>query len=169
VSRGGGAGLVVAATDPWVRCIVTDGAFATRTTMVAYMKKWVSLYSVRLRLQHWLPRWGYVVIARLAIRHLNRRRGCRFLSLERKMSRIAPRPLLMIHGGADTYIKPATARELFARAREPKMFWLVEGAKHNQALHRAGELYHGRLLEFFGAHLTGAVVPEQTPALVETA
>ena len=160
VSRGGGAALCAAAADPWVRCVVTDGAFATVTTMVPYMRKWVAIYSDFLRLQRWLPEWIYILIARLALRHLGRRRRCRFPSMERAIARIAPRPLLMIHGGADTYIKPEIARKLFARAREPKEFWLVEGAKHNQALHVANGAYQARVLEFFTRHLAGPTLPE---------
>ena len=56
---------------------------------------------------------------------------------------------LMIHGGGDTYIKPEMAQALFDRAGKPKEFWLVEGAKHNQALHVAGDEYQRRVLEFF--------------------
>ena len=55
------------------------------------------------------------------------------------MRKLAPRPLLMIHGGGDTYIKPEMALALFSKARSPKDYWLVEGAKHNQALAVAGD------------------------------
>jgi fermentation-respiration switch protein FrsA (DUF1100 family) len=61
----------------------------------------------------------------------------------------------MIHGGADTYIKPEMARKLFDRAREPKEFWLVEGARHNQAFHLANAEYQRRVREFFDRHLAG--------------
>ena len=59
----------------------------------------------------------------------------------------------MIHGGADTYIKPEMARELFDRAKEPKELWIVDGAKHNQALTVAPDEYRRRVLDFFLRHL----------------
>jgi fermentation-respiration switch protein FrsA (DUF1100 family) len=59
----------------------------------------------------------------------------------------------MIHGALDTYIKPEMARALFEEAREPKEFWLVAEAKHNQALQVAGDEYRRRILEFFEKHL----------------
>jgi hypothetical protein len=59
----------------------------------------------------------------------------------------------MIHGEADTYIKPEMARMLFDRAGPPKEFWLVEGAKHNQAIQVATEEYQRRVLDFFEKHL----------------
>ena len=65
----------------------------------------------------------------------------------------APRPLLMIHGGADSYIKPDMARALFDLARAPKELWLVEKAKHNQSIQVAGEEYKQRVLAFFDRYL----------------
>ena len=67
----------------------------------------------------------------------------------------------MIHGGADAYVKPDVARALFDRAGEPKTFWLVEGAKHNQALHLAGDEYRARVLAFFDEHLAPSGRPSQ--------
>jgi dipeptidyl aminopeptidase/acylaminoacyl peptidase len=47
------------------------------------------------------------------------------------VERIAPRPLLVIHGTDDRRITEEQVRELFAAAEEPKSLWLVEGAGHN--------------------------------------
>lgn len=155
ISKGAGAGILAAAEDPHVRCCVTDGAFAAYTTMVPYMRKWISLYSPRYWLQRVLPHWFYGLFTHPALRQIGKARGCRFLHLEPAFPRLASRPLLMIHGGTDTYIKPEMAQALFRRARPPKEFWLVEGAKHNQALHVAGDEYRRRVLEFFNIHLAG--------------
>jgi pimeloyl-ACP methyl ester carboxylesterase len=92
------------------------------------------------------------------LQHVQQQRRCCFPSLERAVARFG-KPLLMIHGGQDTYIKPEMARALFEQAAGPREFWVVEGAKHNQALHLAGEEYRRRVLEFFERHL--ASVPEQ--------
>jgi pimeloyl-ACP methyl ester carboxylesterase len=45
--------------------------------------------------------------------------------------RIAPRPLLIIHGTQDQRITQEQAHRLFAAAEEPKGLWLVEGASHS--------------------------------------
>jgi dipeptidyl aminopeptidase/acylaminoacyl peptidase len=166
ISKGGTAGLIAAATDPYVRCFATDGIFATFPTMVPYMRKWIKIYSKQphYRLLQWLlPSWFYEWVARSCIALHQQQRACRYLDLEKVMGRLAPRPLLMIHGGADTYIKPEMAEELFARARKPKEFWLVEGAKHNQAIQLAGAEYHRRLIEFFEAHLAVPRRPVRAP------
>ena len=52
----------------------------------------------------------------------------------------------MIHGGGDTYIKPEMAQALFELARGPKELWMVPKAKHNQALHVAGDEYQPRVV-----------------------
>jgi pimeloyl-ACP methyl ester carboxylesterase len=156
ISKGGSAGLIAASRDGYVRCFVTDGIFATHTTMVPYMRKWIAIYSKSYRLQKLLPHFVYGLIARDALGRIQRERGCRFPHLEGAMGRLGRRPLLMIHGGADNYIKPEMAQALFERARGPKELWMVEGAKHNQAFHLANGEYRRRVLAFFEAHLGGA-------------
>ncbi len=44
ISRGGGVALCVAAERPAVWGVVTDGAFPTRGTMLAYILRWVEIY-----------------------------------------------------------------------------------------------------------------------------
>ena len=153
ISKGAGAGLFAAVRDPYVRCCVSDGVFGVYTTLVPYMRQWFRIYNSRLLIQALIPTWFYGMIGLSALARIERLRRCRFPHLEKALARLAPRPLLMIHGGADTYIKPVMARALFAHAREPKELWVVEGAKHNQALHTHGDEYRRRVLEFFNEHL----------------
>ena len=153
ISKGAGAGLFAAVGDPHVRCCVTDGVFGVYTTLVPYMRHWFRIYNNRLLIQALIPTWYYGMVGLSGLRRVQRVRGCRFPLLEKVLPRLAPRPLLMIHGGADTYIKPEMARALFARAQEPKELWVVEGAKHNQALVTHGEEYRRRVREFFDKHL----------------
>jgi pimeloyl-ACP methyl ester carboxylesterase len=155
ISKGGSAGLLLAAEDPYIHCFVTDGIFATYTTMVPFMRKWVAIYNSRYRVQKLLPNFVYGLVAVDALHRIQRERGCRFPHLERALTRLGKRPLLMIHGGGDTYIKPEMAADLFARVRGPKELWMVEGAKHNQAFHLANGEYQRRVLDFFRAHLAG--------------
>jgi pimeloyl-ACP methyl ester carboxylesterase len=159
ISKGGGAGLIAASRDHFVRCCVTDGVFGTYSTLVPYMRHFFRIYNSRYWFQGLFPSWYYGPIGLSALRRVGRRRRCRFPHLEKRMSQLAPRPLLMIHGEADTYIKPEMAYALFVRAREPKEFWLVPGAKHNQALNLVGDDYRRRVREFFERHLAGDTEP----------
>jgi pimeloyl-ACP methyl ester carboxylesterase len=163
ISKGAGAGLVAAARDPYVLCCVTDGVFAAYTTLVPYMRQWFRIYNSRYAVQGLIPWWFYGHIGLIGLRQIEGERCCRFSHLEPHLRRLAPRPLLMIHGKADTYIKPDMASRLFELAGQPKELWLVEGAKHNQALQVAGEEYRQRVLRFFEAHLAEATA-EKTAA-----
>lgn len=166
ISKGGGAGLMAATRDPYVRCCVTDGAFATYTTVVPYMKQWIRIYNDHYTIQSLIPLWFYGLIALVGLRQVARERRCRLPHLERCLGRLAPRPLLMIHGQADTYIKPDMSSRLFEFARQPKELWLVENAKHNLALQVAGDEYRKRVLRFFEQHLAEA--PEATSVVPAT-
>ena len=151
ISKGAGAGLIAASGDPSVRCCVTDGAFATHTTIMSYMREWKEIYSHR-RLQL-IPNWVYGAMFRAALKRIQRERRCRFPHLERRICRLSGRPLLMIHGGKDTFIKPEMASALFSCAGVPKELWVVQGAKLNQARYVAVDEYQRRVLEFFDQNL----------------
>lgn len=153
ISKGANAGLLAAVDEPYLRCFVTDGAFATYTTMVPYEKKFIVIYCRSNLMAELIPKWYYHYAARRGLRDIEVIRSCRFLHLETAMSRLAPRPLFMIHGGGDTYIKPDMAQELFREAGEPKEFWLVPKAKHNQAFQLATDEYKQRVFDFFEKHV----------------
>jgi len=51
---------------------------------------------------------------------------------EALIARIAPRPLLLIFGSEDRFIRQDQAMRLFMAAREPKFLWLMKGAGHSQ-------------------------------------
>ena len=152
ISKGGGTGLIAAAGEPAIRCIATDGAYGTHTTMVPYLRRWIAIYSDRHRIQRMLPSWFYGIIGMVGAKKVARNRGVTYPSVEKAVGRVN-RPLLMIHGEGDTYIKPEMAQALFKRARGPKELWIVPKAKHNQALSIAGDDYHARIVGFFDTHL----------------
>ena len=156
ISKGGSTGLIVAAGDPWVRCVATDGMYGTHTTMVPYMQRFIQIYSGNRRLQKVLPTWFYGLIGSVGARRVARNRGVTYPSVEKAAAKLL-RPLLMIHGEGDTYIRPEMARALFARAAGRKRLWLVPKAKHNQALHVAPDEYHRTVVEFFDRNLAGEV------------
>jgi fermentation-respiration switch protein FrsA (DUF1100 family) len=137
--------------------------------MVPYMQKWIVIYSDLRWLQRWLPLWVYGMVGRAGLRKIAHQRHCRFPHLERAIAKLGPRPLLMIHGQADTYIKPEMAEALYQRARPPKELWLVGGAKHNQAIQVAGDDYRRRVLDFFLRHLSDSKIERARPEMAATA
>ncbi len=151
VSRGGNAALYVASEDPTIWGVVTDGAFGTQGTMNAYIQRWAEIY-VSPRWRSILPAWVYRYVAWTAVFRSQRRLNRRFLEVEKRVARIAPRPWLSIHGARDAYISPAIARALFDRGGEPKTFWLVPKAKHNRCREVEPEEYRRRVGEFLQAN-----------------
>ena len=67
---------------------------------------------------------------------------------------IAPTPLLIAHGTQDWLLGTHHARELFARATEPKSLLLVEGGSHAEGMMIAHpEALGGPLAAFLDRHL----------------
>ncbi len=58
-------------------------------------------------------------------------------------------PLLIIHGDRDEVIDFSLGRDLFEAAREPKTFWAVPGAGHNNLVEAAGPAYGEHLRVFY--------------------
>ena len=156
ISRGGGAALCLAAEDPAVWGVVTDGAFPTRGTIYAYVQRWASIYVGRTL--KYMPDWLLAFAGWAGRRTTEKRLGRKYLDVERAVSRIAPRPWFAIHGEKDVYIGPDIARSLFAHAREPKELWIVPDAKHNRCREREPDAYRLRILDFFRRY-----APRRTP------
>jgi len=58
-------------------------------------------------------------------------------------------PLLIMHGERDEVVPFALGRALFEAAPEPKSFWAVPGAGHNDLMPAAGPAYRERLRAFY--------------------
>lgn len=73
---------------------------------------------------------------------------------DRLVDRIAPTPLLIVHGTDDWLIPAKHARALYQRAGEPKRLVLIDGALHaeNMLVDDADRLVRP-LLDFFGERL----------------
>jgi alpha-beta hydrolase superfamily lysophospholipase len=148
VSRGGGTALSVAGGDPRVWGVITDGAFPTRGTMLPYILRWAELYVGSRYLWKWVPVVVFDFLGWAALLRTGAKLGCRYASVERGVSRLAPRPWLSIHGGRDNYIGVDIAKKLFKRAGEPKELWVVEGAKHNRCREKDPVGYPERISSF---------------------
>ncbi len=59
-------------------------------------------------------------------------------------------PLLFFHGDRDEIIPLRLGRALFNAAPQPKSFWEVRGAGHNDLVETAGPSYREKLTEFYG-------------------
>ena len=67
---------------------------------------------------------------------------------KKKIARVRA-PILIIHGDMDGVIDTDLSRALFEAAPEPKTFWAVPGAGHNDIVEAAGRGYRQRLQAFY--------------------
>jgi len=59
-------------------------------------------------------------------------------------------PVLVVHGSADSLIRPELGQALFARAAEPKRFVLVQGGSHHNTNAVGQPQYRQALADLFG-------------------
>jgi fermentation-respiration switch protein FrsA (DUF1100 family) len=149
ISRGGGTAIAVGSREADVWGVVTDGAFPTRGTLLTYVMKNAQIYVGRWFFWQRMPVRGFDLITRVGLLRTEWELGRSFDNLERSIARLAPRPLLMIHGKSDSYIAPQVAKQFFDRASEPKQLWLVPKAKHNRCRDVAPEAYRRKITGFF--------------------
>jgi fermentation-respiration switch protein FrsA (DUF1100 family) len=64
------------------------------------------------------------------------------------VEKIAPVPLLFVHGTADQVVSHENSEILYERAGQPKQLILIEGAPHTAAFARTGPM-RARLVEFY--------------------
>jgi uncharacterized protein len=69
------------------------------------------------------------------------------------VAELAPRPLLVITGSADTDTPVAVMQRVFRAAAAPKELWIVDGADHGEYAAVAPDEYARRLVAFFDAAL----------------
>jgi uncharacterized protein len=144
VSMGASTLLLAAAQDTAIRAVIADSAYADILPV----------------LEREIPRRGRlpavftpgIVLAAWALY------GIDFRSIRPVdvVARIAPRPLFIIHGAADTFIPPSNALALAATADVPHahvQLWVVPGATHAQGFHVAGKDYVHRVIAFFRTSL----------------
>ena len=60
-------------------------------------------------------------------------------------------PILVIHGDADEIVPMSQGKMVLAAANEPKAFWPVHGAGHNDLLEKAGDEYVARLRQLYAS------------------
>ena len=161
ISRGGGAAILAAASDPNIACLLCDGAFSTRETLISFMKRWASIFArVKLVYENHPDRfWRFLYWC--VMRFAQPRLGRRFPDVRKALATAVARPTMFIHGEKDSYIRPEIGRTLYKAAAEPKYLWIVPGAKHNQSVTVAAKEYVARTVGFFKRHLADEQVSDE--------
>ncbi len=158
-SYGGVAAMLTAATSTDVEAVITDGgpgrwitgasAWAAERGLPAWLTKWVA--------------WLFFSMNSLFL-------GVNLFSYEplRWVGKIAPRPILFVHGDLDQFC--ADFDDLYAAAREPKELWRLPEAGHTTASLLYPEEHARRVIDFFSrylgdSHKQPVLMDESKPAL----
>jgi fermentation-respiration switch protein FrsA (DUF1100 family) len=139
ISMGGAAAILAAAESPEIGAVIADSSFACLWRAVQRSARhrgypgpitaplaYLSCHTAALRLRY-RQAFGDPV---------------------RAVGAIAPRPLLIIHGGDDDLIAVDSAYQLYMAAGPGRELWILPGCGHARALEIAPELYAERILEF---------------------
>ena len=148
-SLGGAVSISVAAGDLRVRAVCSDSAFADpRALMGDRVKRTLRIPAA--------------VVVSPVIGLLAWRTGAHFSDFRpvAVVDKIAPRPLLIIHGDQDAVVPVSHARLLFDAARRPKKLWVLRGVGHVGAYFDDRHRYRERVIEFF----TKALLEKPQPA-----
>jgi fermentation-respiration switch protein FrsA (DUF1100 family) len=144
-SLGGAVSIVVGAGDPRVAAVCSDSAFSDPS----------SVLGDGIRRVFHLP--SGVIVGPVAT-VLRRRTGAELASFRPlvAVAALAPRALLLIHGGSDASVHPVHAERLYAAAGEPKERWVLPGVPHVGAYFAGRREYVERVGGFFERHLSAA-------------
>ncbi len=153
ISRGACATILIAAENPRLHALVADGAYSTDTTIEYFMKRWAYIFArVRFVYENHPPTfWRFL---RWAMMHFARREfKCRFPSVRKAIARLAPRPMLFIHGEKDSYLPVEQSRRLYALAPPPPAQPRAPEARQTHAVRRPPEVYARRTVGYFNRYL----------------
>lgn len=138
ISMGGAIGILAASRFPRLEAVVSDSSYADFPRAIA-RGVWMSYHIPRIPL-------GQIVIWGTAIRL-----WCRMSTVSPvfHIRKIAPRPILLIHGARDQTTPLGEGLWLHEAAGEPKEFWLVPGAEHVGSFYQDPSEYLTRVVNFF--------------------
>ncbi len=148
-SMGGAVSIMGSAQTPEVLAVVADSAFASH---------WSAVEMAILQTLH-LPPTAFTLAMNLLRRItdivLLWRAGYHFHQVEpwREITRLAPRPVLLIHGLNDTVVHPDDSVQLYQAAGKPRVLWHLPGTEHGKAYFTDPQAYITRITTFFDRSL----------------
>ncbi len=141
-SMGASLAILAAAEDEGVRVVMADSPFTSARDVIAFAYR-----------NHRLPAWPLVGLTDIVNRVRYGYRLNESLPLD-AVEKIAPRPLLLIHGGADAVIPAGHSHELVERAGASAELWLLPEVGHCGAYFADRETYTARVAEFLMRELS---------------
>lgn len=137
-SMGAAVAIMTAATRPDIRVLVADSSFADLSQILRIIFKQV----IRL------PATPLFEITELLVRlraryHISSVRPVDYIG------KIAPRPIMIIHGDRDGIAPIADAHALYAAAGDPKKLWITSDTGHCGTYFLDRQIYIDKVVGFF--------------------
>ena len=154
-SMGASIAIMGSAKRQEVRAVAADSPFTSHVDVVAHNVSRVLGVSGR-------------PIALLADYFLPPIAGYRGRDVEpvREVAAIAPRPILVIHGTADTMIPFEHGKQVYEAAGQPKELWVGEGAEHCGTYFLDRPAYCARVAAFFERAFEGVTQMAEVAIIV---
>lgn len=137
-SMGAVAAILAAADDERIWAVVADSGYARLSDAI---RDW------------WRGSLGagvaWLLKPSLWIGMLITRRSPYRVAPEEQIGKIAPRPVLIIHGTHDPLITPRHAERLYRAAGEPRTLWWADGSGHTQARFDNPDAFYPLVVNFF--------------------
>jgi len=137
-SMGAAVALMGAAQCQRLQAVVADSSFASLDQVIDQ------------------ARWGLRLVPQFLFKGVSIRVGQWVAGVKTSaikpveaVGRIAPRPVLFIHGLEDRLVSPYQSQHLYAAASRPKELWLVEDTGHCMARFARPKEYLDRIDSFF--------------------
>jgi pimeloyl-ACP methyl ester carboxylesterase len=142
ISMGGAVAILAAAQEPAIRTVVADSPFESAEQAIE--EGFTRVVG--------LPAFPF---APITLQFIKWRLGASPDGVIPRdyIAAISPRPILIIHGLADTAVSSANSESLFAAALDPKELWLLPGVNHTNGIGDLKEEYSHRVINFFGQNL----------------
>ncbi len=139
-SMGASVAIATAPLSEVIRGVIADSGFAEIRTIVG-----TGLHN------RGIPTYITMPLTALILWTAGQRLDCQLSDGDalHSVSRIAPRPLLIIHGGQDRDVPLSEAYRLYQAAGDPKELWVVDEALHRGVDQICPEKYMSKVLAFF--------------------
>jgi len=144
ISLGAGAAILAAAEDPAISAVIADSAWTDQDALLSRLS-FVPVGPARIP----LPPYGIAAVNALVGTDVTKARPLEVIS------KIAPRPILLIHSADDDNATTPVegARQLFAAAGDPKELWVAPRGGHVGAINAFPDEYRARVVAFLRAGL----------------
>ncbi|HEX2910261.1 MAG TPA: alpha/beta fold hydrolase [Chloroflexia bacterium] len=140
ISMGASILVMASAENPYIKAVVSDSAYAHLYRSIAAEIN--NMYRLPLWLARPLAHYAWRILASHHSFPLD------LASPADYVAKIAPRPLLIIHGEKDRLTRVENAYILYQLAGQPKELWIQPEVAHAQGYITYGPVYERRILDF---------------------